>query len=404
MKENFAFIILTDHIGGAEKRFLHLFKYLISKYPENFCFIVTWALYNKVLEIFPDYPVNNLFPIGKKQLHTNQSHNQSNETYTYTPNHPGILRQVYRFLKNYIYQKRFYKQIKKLKQEKNINSFLGIYNGILPLYFIIKKKRDSGIIFSDVDSWFDDVLPKERKYWYRKYNSFNYALENSDFVDFLSPFILHGIKDRGLKVSDESVSITPCSFTNYSKCRLGNKSTFQVAFAGRLVKDKNPDIFLDAAIILSQKYDDMIFHIMGDGFMNKYIQEKLQSINNSNIKFHKFHNRPIDIFSDTSVFVSIQTTNNYPSQSVLEAMGCGNAIIATDVGDTRMFINENNGVLIKLDVHELVNAIENLYLNKELTNRLGKYAYTYVRENHNIQKVADYYIDLFKKSSSKIRN
>lgn len=404
MKANFAFIILTEHIGGAEKRFLHLFRYLISKYPENFCFIVTWALYDKVLEIFPDYPVKNVFPIGKKNLLTNESHNKSNETFTYTPNHPGLLRQVYRFFKNYIYQKKFYKQIKKVKQEKNIKSFLGIYNGIIPLYFLIKKKKDAGIIFCDMDSWFDDVLPKERKYWYRKYNSFNYALENSDYIDFLSPFILEGIKKRGIKVRDESVSITPCSFTDYSKCRIGNKSTFQVAFAGRLVKDKNPDKFLDAAIILSQKYDDMIFHIMGDGFMNKFIQEKLQSINNSNIKFHKFHGRPIDIFSDTSVFVSIQTTNNYPSQSVLEAMACGNAIIATDVGDTRMFVNENNGILIKLDVIELVGAIEKLYKNKELCERLGDFAYKYVRESHNIQKVADYYINLFQKSSSKYIN
>ena len=96
--------------------------------------------------------------------------------------------------------------------------------------------------------------------------------------------------------------------------------------------------------------------------------------------------------ADTSVFVSIQTTNNYPSQSVLEAMGCGNAIIATDVGDTRMFINENNGILINLEVSKLVNAIETLYLNKDLREQLGIYAYSYVRENHSIEKMAEYYV------------
>ena len=50
-----------------------------------------------------------------------------------------------------------------------------------------------------MDSWFREVMPKEKKYWYRKFSAFNYALENSDYIDFLSPFILEGVKERGLK-------------------------------------------------------------------------------------------------------------------------------------------------------------------------------------------------------------
>ena len=176
-------------------------------------------------------------------------------------------------------------------------------------------------------------------------------MEKSDYVDFLSPFILEGIRDRGIKIKEESVSITPCSFTDYSKCRIGDKSIFQVAFAGRLEKVKNPDLFLEAAINFSKKYPEIVFHIMGEGRLSLDIKDKVESFNFSNIKFHGFHLNPTEILADTSVFVSIQTTNNYPSQSVLEAMGCGNAIVATDVGDTRMFINENNGILINLEAN-----------------------------------------------------
>jgi glycosyltransferase involved in cell wall biosynthesis len=35
---------------------------------------------------------------------------------------------------------------------------------------------------------------------------------------------------------------------------VGDKSSFQVAFAGRLEKDKNPELFLESAIKLSNKY------------------------------------------------------------------------------------------------------------------------------------------------------
>ena len=146
------------------------------------------------------------------------------------------MKQIYRFIKNYKIQKKYYREIDKIRKEKNIKCFLGIYNGIIPLYFYLMKKRREGGLFSAI--WIVG-LPmklclKKRKYWYRKFSSFNYALENSDYIDFLSPFILEGVKERGMKIKEESVSITPCSFTDYSKCRMGNKSIFQVAFAGRL--------------------------------------------------------------------------------------------------------------------------------------------------------------------------
>lgn len=403
---NYALVLLTNGIfGGAEKRFTLLFKHLSSKYPGKYYFIITWNLYNKVLELFPEYPIENLIPIGLKSTTINFNTISLSKSKTYKINHPGFTKQVYRFIKNFKSQKNYFKEIEKISSEKKIKCFLGIYNGIIPLYFyLLKKKRNKGVIFCSMDSWFREIMSNEKKYWYRKFSSFNYALENSDFVDFLSPFILEGVKERGLNIKEKSVSITPCSFTDYSKCRMGDKSIFQVAFAGRLEVNKNPDIFLEAAIRLSKKYPDIIFHIMGEGRLSQEINNKVHSSCLANIKFHGFHPYPTEILADTSIFVSIQATNNYPSQSVLEAMGCGNAIIATDVGDTRMFINENNGILIDLEVNNLIDAIETLYLNKDLREQLATYAYSYVRENHTIEKMAGYYVDLFERASNKYVN
>ena len=402
MQHSFAIVLLTKGIfGGAEKRFTQLFEYLSCYYPGEFYLIITRDLYNKIPEVFPNYPTRYLIPIGKNDTHTNNNKANSVKSKSYEIKHPGFLKQIYRYIRNYRIQKSYYREIDQIRKEKNIKCFLGVYNGILPLYFyLMKKKKDIGIIFCDMDSWFSDILPKEKKYWYRKFSSFNYALENSDHIDFLSPFIFQGIRYRDIEVKEESVSITPCSFTDYSKCRKGNKSIFQAAFAGRLEKDKNPDLFLEAAINLSKKYPEMIFHIMGEGRLTSDIKERVDNSGSGNIIFHGFHSNPAEILADTSVFVSIQTTNNYPSQSVLEAMGCGNAIIATDVGDTRMFINKENGLLIKHNVDELINAIETLYVNRELREKLGNYAYAYVREYHTIEKMADYYVNLFNNTAN----
>lgn len=388
--------------GGAQRRFTNLFNYLFQKYPQNVFYIVSYDLLDRIKTVYPDYSTQNLIPIGKKVINNKNERKKNvfkeNSSGNNLKSNLSFLRKIYRHLKNYAIQYNLYKEIEKYRKKYQINVLMGVYSGILPLYFYLKKqKRETGIIFCDMDSWFMDVLPKERKYWYMKFSSFNYALENSDYVDFLSPFILKGIRDRGIEVKEESVSITPCSFTDYSKCKIGDKSTFQVAFSGRLEKDKNPDLFVQAAIDLSIKYPKIIFHIMGEGRLSIDIKDKVKTSGLNNVIYHGFHPQPTEILADSSVFVSIQTTNNYPSQSVLEAMGCGNAIIATDVGDTRMFINKENGLLINLNVDELVKAIETLYLNKELRDKLGNYAYSYVRENHTVEKMADYYIDLFNK-------
>jgi len=404
MQHSFAIVLLTKGIfGGAERRFTNLFRYVYEKYPANAYYFVSYDLLNKIKNIYPDYPLDNVIPIGKKEFLTaNGTVKNFTDKKDYVKNKTkiSILRKLYRYLKSYKSQYTLYREIERHRKVNKISVFMGVFSGIIPLYFYLKKKkRKEGIIFCDMDSWFSDVVPKEKKYWYKKFSSFNYALENSDYVDFLSPFILEGIKDRGMKIDEESVSITPCSFTDYSKCKIGDKNIFQVAFAGRLEKDKNPELFLEAAIKLSKKYPEILFHIMGEGRLSEDIKSQVTNSGFNNIIFNGFHPNPTEIFATTSVFFSIQTTNNYPSQSVLEAMACGNVIVATNVGDTRMFINENNGILINLELDELVNAIEMLYLDKKLRERLGKNAYSYVRENHTIEKVADYYVNLFNKAS-----
>lgn len=393
--------------GGAERRFTNLCRYFYEKYPENAYYFVSYDLYYKIQKIYNDYPLQNVIPIGsKKNINKTKitNHNQTKRIDSNTvTNNISFVRKTYRFLKNYKIQYELFKEIEKYQRKYNINVFLGVYSGAIPLYFYLKnKKRKVGVIFTDMDSWFSDIYSDNKKFWYKKYSSFNYVLEKSDIVDFLSPFILKGVKERGIEIEDEKVSTTKCSFADYSKCKVGNKSKFQVAFAGRLEKDKNPELFLDAAILLSVKYPEIVFHIMGEGRLSELIKKRVAQAQNNNIIFHGFIHSPTDILADSSVFVSLQTTNNYPSQSVLEAMACGNAIIATDVGDTRMFINEKNGLLINLDKNELINAIEALYLNREKTEAMGEYAAKYVRENHTIEKTAEYYLKLFEKAYYKI--
>src|SRR5574338_114794 len=168
---NYALILLTGGmLGGAEKRFIQLFDYLSGKYPDNFYFLITYDLYDIVLKIYPDYPIQNLIPLGKRTVLKKNTTSVRDGSKSYVINHPGFLKQIYRFLKNYKIQKNYFKEIDKIRREINIKCFLGIYNGILLLYFyLMKKKREVGVIFCDMDSLFSDFLLDERKYLYRRY-------------------------------------------------------------------------------------------------------------------------------------------------------------------------------------------------------------------------------------------
>jgi glycosyltransferase involved in cell wall biosynthesis len=407
----FAFVLLTKGIfGGAEQRFARLFIYLDEKFQGKIYFFVLDSMKNKITELYPQCNKDRIITIGKAE----------GLGFMYNPTCPGSLKidrtpifmnlikktfpyHFFYFLRSKRAQFKFFKEIENKAKQFGITSFIGIFSGILPLCFYLKKRElRPGIVFSNMDSWFSNISPNSRKEWFKTYELFNYALENSDRVDFLSPFIFEGIQNLGVKITPEKISFTPCSFIDYSKCHIGIKEKFRIAFSGRLEKDKNPILFLEAAFSLAREYPEVEFHILGEGRLSETITEQLGKSGRTNIIFHGFHPNPPEILAETSVFVSIQTTNNYPSQSVLEAMACGNAIIASDVGDTRMFVSEKTGSLIHLSLDNLTKSLKWCIEHPAETLEKGIIGTKYVRENHSIERSADYYIRLFQQAEKAV--
>lgn len=421
LKSNFGIILNPSGslFGGAQKRFTTLFQHLQQQYPNRVHYFVSKELFAQINTIFPDFDSANvvilknlefsfLSFLGFQKKINSKNSDHSNELQSSKQENGqqiSFIKKIIKYVKTYIKQYYLYRQIESFRKKENISVLHGVFNGILPLYFYLnKKKRKTGVIFSDMDSWFFNINDGDKNYWYLKYDSFNFGIENSDKIDFLSPFIFKGIVERRLKFKSKAISNTPCSFSDYSKCFPGDKSDFIISFAARIAPDKNPMLYLYAAKSIIKKYPYVKFNLLGEGLQYLH-NEILDFINinklNENVNFC-FHPNPPEIFSKSIVFVSIQTTNNYPSQSVLEAMACGNAIIASDVGDTRMFIDENVGILIPLDLDFLVGALELLINNKKLALNLGSRAREFVLKNHTIEKCAKYYIELYERTSSEL--
>ncbi len=403
---NTAFVMLsTGAFGGAEKRFLNLSSYLSHKYPGAVRLFINPLMESHIRRIFPDRSFENIDIIGNNSK-TSENPAVSSSPVSYNDNSPDPLdvdsrtsaaRKYYWYYKNKFRQKKLFKSIETLVNKNETKVLIGIFAGGPPLVFYFEKAVRPAIIFSDMDSWFTDVITDTQKLWYRKYYSFNDILEKADAVDFLSPYIAEGVKQRGVKVSEVKINIAPSSFIDYSKCFTGSKEKFQITFAGRLEPDKNPLLYLEAASVILKKFPDVRFHILGEGSLVSAVNDFITANGLKEKIYFTFHKNPPDIFADTSVFVSLQSGTNYPSQSVIEAMACGNAVIASNTGDTGLLINSSNGLLTELSVDAVVSAMEKLISDRTLTRRLGEAGRDFVLKNHTTENVAAYYTGLIRK-------
>lgn len=86
------------------------------------------------------------------------------------------------------------------------------------------------------------------------------------------------------------------------------------------------------------------------------------------------------------------------SLSMLEAMSCSLPVIVTDVGGTPFVINDYvNGLLIKPgDVDDLTKKIIWCYQHEKERKEMGMNARKTIEENHDINKVVNRYIEVYK--------
>ena len=236
--------------GGAERRFSALFRYLAEAHPGRFYYFVNRHMMSHINRILPGCPEENIriidfentgsAPAAEEAGSTPNKFSDNTEDPLIIDKRTWLPRKIFWFQKNKSRQRYLFKIIDSYRKSLGIEVFIGVFSGVLPLVFYFDSVDSPAIIFSDMDSWFSEVLNDTKKLWYRKYYSFNNALENADIVDFLSPYILDGVRKRNVTVLPERVSITPCSFADYSKCSVGAKEPFSFAFSGSLEPDKNP--------------------------------------------------------------------------------------------------------------------------------------------------------------------
>ncbi len=224
---------------------------------------------------------------------------------------------------------------------------------------------------------------------------FKIAIIRSDFIDFLSEDIeVRFIKKYG-KYFNGKYYVSPCSFSDYSLFTLNDKEKDNsVVFVGRLIEEKNPNLFIDAIPIvlekLSGRFEDIKFHVVGEGPLEKALRIYVKKIGIQKYVTFSYACNTAEILCKSKIFISIQNINNYPSQSLLESMACGNAIVATDVGETWKLIDDSTGIKVTLNSQDIANAIVALFNNPDKLKEMGKNARKKVLKEHTIERFVEY--------------
>lgn len=181
-----------------------------------------------------------------------------------------------------------------------------------------------------------------------------------------------------------------------SEIPISNRSNNKILHVGRFVSVKNQKLLIEAVNIIR----DLDFNVtfIGDGETiseNKKLVKELDL--EEKIRFLGRRSDINSIMDKNSIFILCSTMEGAPI-SIIEAMANGMAIIATDVGGVRDFVEHGeNGIIINSNSkYELAEAIKLLLQDKEKMVKLSKNAIIKSRE-YDIKICVDRHIELYKR-------
>ena len=211
--------------------------------------------------------------------------------------------------------------------------------------------------------------------------AYRFALMRCDGIDALTEGIRLDLLGRG--IAGEKIAVPSGSVIDVEHFRPAPNKEPAVAFAGRLVEEKNPRLFLQAVPAIRRAVPAARFFLLGEGPLRVQIEEDLDRLTIRDIVEVGFRPDLASVLGKTRVFVSLQRQDNYPSQSLLEAMACGMATVATDVGLTWKLVNEATGIRVKPNPDDLAEAVIRLLRDPQRCDQLGQAARQRVMEEHS---------------------
>ena len=193
------------------------------------------------------------------------------------------------------------------------------------------------------------------------------------------------------------VLLNPVSSSLFQMKRHENKAQFNIVGVGRLEKQKNFDLLIDAIADVLSKYTNIKLCIYGEGSMKKELQAHIDRMNLEQQVVLKGRSSDYEeIYGTASLFVLSSNFEGMPN-TLLEAMAVGLPCISTNcpTGPSDIIQSGKNGILVPVGNKEkLSKAIETLIQDKELRNHMGMAAKQTILLQYTPEKITQQLIDI----------
>lgn len=342
MHHKVLFIIDSDGVGGVEKRFSNLFKHLADLNSSDINKDVTF-LVNKKLE----KKINNY----KTQINNNKLKLLLFGT---TIKIPFVNKIISRFTE--LLSIIFYSILFKL----NFDTVVFVTTRSLRYLPLIKARNKILVVYAYT---INPDLKMFEKYGRLAQRGFLFDCLSEDIANILST-------NNFIKANQ--VFVTPNSFIDFSNTEVKYEEKKNiVTFLARFDKKKGTDLLLDTIDCVLKERNDIHFQVIGYGPEKNTIINHINKNNYGLFVSIIFSEEPKKQLKLSKVFLSIQLKENYPSQALLEAMACKNAIVATDVGLTYKLVDNENGLRVNPKGTDIAKAIIYLYNNPKQMEKKG---------------------------------
>jgi glycosyltransferase involved in cell wall biosynthesis len=222
---------------------------------------------------------------------------------------------------------------------------------------------------------------------------YRFALLKCACVDALTEGIREDLLQRG--IAGEKIAVPSGSAIDVEHYQPSPAKEPLVIFIGRLIEDKNPVLFLEALPAILKAVPAARFFLLGDGPLRPQVEQALDRLRLRRFVELGFRADLAPVLGKARVFVSLQRQDNYPSQSLLEAMACGAVPVATDVGLTWKLVDETTGIRVKPDPGPIAEVVIALLQDSQRCDRLGRAARQRVVEQHSDERYLAYLNSLY---------
>lgn len=162
-----------------------------------------------------------------------------------------------------------------------------------------------------------------------------------------------------------------------------SKTTYTIVTAGRLIKAKDYSTLIESFAIVNNKIDAKLI-ILGKGPLLNELREQARNLNILDKVFFKgFVNDPHKYFQKADLFV-LSSMREGLSTVLIEAMGCGTPVVATNCnhGPSEILDNGKYGRLVPVgNVELLADAIFKTLKEKNNPDKLIRRAFDFAPEN-----------------------